>query len=254
MARYKYEFSTVCRFTPAVCRHSFKLRVQPMAGPCQEIVEERVSIEPSTRLSASTDSFGNRVLYGLVDEPHPSFSVVSSGIVVCHHRPEPDDSPAEFYRYPTPLTHCDQDLRRMVKGLSPLRLMEAVHGSMQYRRFCSNNATTAIEAFRQHAGVCQDFAHVMLAACRAEGFLARYVSGMVPGEGETHAWVEVYEDGHWQAYDPTFNRPADESYIKLAHGRDTNDCAVNRGRFYNLTNEQMTVKCIVTHDTDSDFT
>lgn len=78
-----------------------------------------------------------------------------------------------------------------------------------------------------HAGVCQDFAHVMLAACRAEGFLARYVSGMVPGEGETHAWVEVYEDGHWHACDPTFNKPADEGYIKLAHGHDTNDSAVN---------------------------
>ena len=67
----------------------------------------------------------------------------------------------------------------------------------------------------------------MLAACRAEGFLARYVSGMVPGEGETHAWVEVYEDGHWHACDPTFNKPADEGYIKLAHGHDTNDSAVD---------------------------
>ena len=225
-----------------------------MVGPCQQIVEERVNIDPSTRRATSIDSFGNRVVYGIIDEPHASFSVVSTGVVVCNHRLEPDPSPAEYYRCPTSLTRCDDDLSRMAMGLSPEQLMEAVHQSMHYQRFCTNNTTTAIEAFRQHAGVCQDFAHVMLAACRAEGFLARYVNGLLLGEGETHAWVEVYEGGHWNAYDPTFNRRAAEGYIKLAHGRDTNDCAVNRGRFYNLTNEQMTVKCIVTHDTDSDFT
>lgn len=253
MKKYRYEFLTACRFSPAVCRHSFKLRVQPMHSVCQTVVSSRVELTPACCTRHATDAFGNSVLYGLVEAPHDCFLVASRGEVVCHPHALPDPQPPEFYRYATALTACHNDLRLWAAGRAPEQLMEAVHRHMHYERGCTTNATTAAEAFALRRGVCQDFAHVMLAACRAEGYLARYVNGMLAGEGETHAWVEVHLNGCWQGYDPTFNRPVGEGYIKLAHGRDTNDCAVNRGRFYNWTTEQLTVNCKVTYDTDSDL-
>ncbi|MGM9695106.1 MAG: transglutaminase domain-containing protein [Alloprevotella sp.] len=250
---YAFEFLTECRFSPDVQRHSFKLRVEPMDCACQQTLESSVELTPATTLNRATDSFGNRIIFGLIEPPHDRFIVCSKGIVGCRPYVIPDAAPAEVYRYPTPLTHWDADLLQLAKGLTPAEIMEAVHGRMVYERFLTSNTTSAIDAFRLGKGVCQDFAHVMLAACRSVGMLARYVNGMVTGEGETHAWVEVFRNGCWLGYDPTFNRTTDEGYIKVAHGRDTNDCPVNRGRFFNRTTEQMTVKCKVTHDTNSDL-
>ena len=244
---YRYTFATLCSFNPAVYRHSFKLRVEPMTCACQEVGASSVRLTPATTLTRATDGFGNNVIYGLIDGPHDGFEVVSEGVVTCGAYAIDDAHPAEYYRYPTALCAWDDAIRQLAAGRTPEQIMEAVHGRMRYERFHTDNTTTAAEALRLGVGVCQDYAHVMLAACRSAGYLARYVNGMMAGEGETHAWVEVHSDGRWTAYDPTFCRivSGDEGYIKLAHGRDTNDCAVNRGRFCNWTTEQMTAKCEV---------
>ena len=121
--------------------------------------------------------------------------------------------------------------------------MHAVHRSLAYERFVTDNTTTAQQALLLGKGVCQDFAHLMIAACRSAGLPARYANGLVLGEGETHAWVEVWHDGVWLAYDPTHDCRVDWDYVKLAHGRDVDDCPTNRGRFYGWTSELMTVNC-----------
>ena len=97
------------------------------------------------------------------------------------------------------------------------------------------------EALLQGKGVCQDFAHTMLAMCRIFGIAARYVSGFMEGEGYTHAWIEYYHLGSWFGFDPTHNRPADPGYIKLSHGRDYNDCAIDKGVFKGLAQQEMEV-------------
>ena len=99
-------------------------------------------------------------------------------------------------------------------------------------------ATTAAEAWAGGAGVCQDYAHCMLALARLCGLSARYVSGHLLGEGGTHAWVEVLVPHPQQPeyvsavpFDPTHNRRAGLRYVTVAVGRDYADVAPTSGTY-----------------------
>lgn len=81
------------------------------------------------------------------------------------------------------------------------------------------------------SGVCQDYAHILLALARRSGFAARYCMGLVPGEGATHAWVEIALPDGWHGYDPTFACEAGEEHLRFAVGRDAADCRAERGIF-----------------------
>ena len=252
--RYRYTFLTLCRFEPSVRLHSFKLRVLPMESAVQHVLESHVSVTPCVQLCQSTDAFGNAILYGTLRESHEQFVVCSEGRVEKSSEPLSAPSPAPYYHYVTALTAWDASLPALCQGRSPADLMHVLHSRLQYERFVTDNSTTALQALTLGRGVCQDYAHLMIAGCRAVGYAARYVGGLVEGEGETPAWEEVHEGGCWHACDPTPDSRAGEGFLKIAHGRDASDCPVNRGRFYQWTSEIMEVKCKVTHDTDSDFT
>lgn len=96
---------------------------------------------------------------------------------------------------------------------------------------------TAEAAFSRGAGVCQDYAHVMLSLLRLEGIPARYVTGMLLGEGSSHAWVEANCGGYWYGFDPTNDLLVDDSYIRVRCGRDSADCAIIRGTFFGLSSQ-----------------
>ena len=108
---------------------------------------------------------------------------------------------------------------------------------MRYVSGATSVETTAAEAFAQGTGVCQDYAHVMIALCRLCDIPARYVSGHLLGEGGTHAWLEVIEPGPGlgeasvAAYDPTHDRRTNLDYVFVAAGRDYADVAPTSGRF-----------------------
>ncbi|MGN1262993.1 MAG: transglutaminase family protein, partial [Prevotella sp.] len=106
-----------------------------------------------------------------------------------------------------------------------------VHGMMEYAPGVTDVGTTAADALAIRRGVCQDYAHIMIALCRRAGMAARYVCGFLCGTGQTHAWVEVFDGYSWRGIDPTNDVCIDYGYIKLAHGRDASDCAVSRGMF-----------------------
>jgi transglutaminase-like putative cysteine protease len=96
--------------------------------------------------------------------------------------------------------------------------------------------TTAGQVLAAGHGVCQDYAHLMLALCRLLGIPARYVSGHLVGEGGTHAWVEVLQPvpGHTVeivAWDPPHDRPTDLRYLTVAVGRDYRDVAPVSGTY-----------------------
>ena len=122
-----------------------------------------------------------------------------------------------------------------------LALMLQVHDDFEYRPLATHVGTRAPEALALRRGVCQDFAHVMIAACRSLGLAARYVSGYLltrPPEGQarlvgadaSHAWVQVWcpEQG-WLALDPTNAVAAGTDHVTLAWGRDYADVAPLRG-------------------------
>jgi transglutaminase-like putative cysteine protease len=147
---------------------------------------------------------------------------------------------------PTPLTWPDAAMRvtadRLARqgdgGLDLARRVNAwVHQVMRYRPDVTNVHTTAARAFGLAQGVCQDYAHIMLALCRLAGLPARYVSGHLLGEGGSHAWVEVIvrdDEGDGVIavpFDPTHGREVGPSYLTIAVGRDYADVAPTYGTF-----------------------
>ncbi len=152
---------------------------------------------------------------------------------------------SEFMRL-TPLVDRSEKLARMAqrlrdKGETTADLAEAilhqVHAVLRYERGRTHIGTTASEAVTLGAGVCQDYTHVMLSLCRLAGLPARYVSGLLPGEGQMHAWVEVLlpigpdKVLAWVGFDPTHQRRCDERYVTVAIGRDYQDIAPTSGYY-----------------------
>ena len=150
---------------------------------------------------------------------------------------------------PTRLTAADASMTRLTGDLGRgggdvASLCERVHASIAYEWGVTGVHTTAGEALAGGRGVCQDYAHIMIAVCRLAGVPARYVSGHLTGEGGSHAWVEVLQpqpggpsacgEGaprRWQGWDPTHNRRTDADYLVVAVGSDYDDAAPLWGTF-----------------------
>ncbi|HEY0797771.1 MAG TPA: transglutaminase family protein [Candidatus Baltobacteraceae bacterium] len=142
------------------------------------------------------------------------------------------------------LTEADGDLVRVACDLQdahrdPFELALAinafVHGTMRYKADVTDVSTAAAQAYALRAGVCQDYAHVMLAIARAAGIAGRYVSGHMLGEAGTHAWVELLvrrgDDALVVPLDPTHGRGTTLGYLVVAVGRDYADVAPTSGFF-----------------------
>ena len=202
----------------------------------------------------STDSFGNQLYAGSLLAPHRFFYYRVNGEIVRDDGERRQEAAAFCLRYPTKLTSPSEEMRlyadelwqQEMSGLSgdsygiASRLSEIIHREFAYVPGSTNVYTTAAEAFRQRSGVCQDYVHVFLALARLYGIPCRYVSGLPFGEGATHAWVEIWQNGLWYGLDPTRGCLADEGYIKLNVGRDFNDCPIERGVFRGQADQLQT--------------
>jgi transglutaminase-like putative cysteine protease len=124
-----------------------------------------------------------------------------------------------------------------------------IYQNFEYIKGITNIETTVDEILEKHAGVCQDFAHVMLQLLRTLKIPCRYVSGYIcpnkngmRGEGATHAWVEVWLPGQgWVGIDPTNNIWVTNSHIKLAVGRNFNDSTPVKGTFKGPARQKLSV-------------
>jgi transglutaminase-like putative cysteine protease len=148
---------------------------------------------------------------------------------------------------PTPLTAADARIDRAAAELAesaewglPLadKINDWVYQSMTYKGGVTGVGTTAAQALAQGFGVCQDYAHIMLAVCRSARMPSRYVSGHLVGQGGTHAWVEVVlpvEDGTGDAiawtFDPTHASRGGMEYVTIAVGADYSDVAPTSGTY-----------------------
>jgi len=162
---------------------------------------------------------------------------------------------------PTVLTAPDERIQEAADRLAmradwglPLadQINDWVYQSLTYRYEVTGVRTTAAQALALGAGVCQDYAHVMLAVCRACGLPSRYVSGHMIGQGGTHAWVEVVlpgATGHdaiaW-AFDPTHASRAGLGYVTIAVGRDYADVAPTSGTYRSGGAGTLTTSKVVT--------
>lgn len=124
-----------------------------------------------------------------------------------------------------------------------------IYQHFNYIKGITDIETTVDEVMERKAGVCQDFAHVMLQILRSVGIPTRYVSGYIcpnkngmRGEGATHAWVEAWIPGNgWAGIDPTNNVWVTNKHIKLAVGRDFKDCTPVKGTFKGASNQKLSV-------------
>ena len=235
MKRYIYNYQTVVGFSQPVTRHAILLRVQPVQGAYMNVEEEHLLLPPAFHVQSGMDAFGNRLVYGLQQDAHQSLVTVSTGIVSMERYSVPLDAmPLMVYREPTPLTFLSEEYRLDLEGNILAKawfICHYVYRLMDYVPQVTSLDTPASVIVKTHRGVCQDYAHLMIALCRLHDIPARYICGFMEGEGETHAWVEVCDGDAWHGFDPTHNVEIECGYVKLAHGRDASDCPVSRGLY-----------------------
>ena len=212
------------------------------------------------RLENRFDRFGNVIFDIFAPQVVDSIEFVAE-VSVERRRAEPnrlaDGWLADGYLLePSPLTHPDDRLMRAADDLAeaaewglPLadRINDWVYQSMTYRHGATGVRTTAAEALELGVGVCQDYAHVMLALCRACGLPSRYVSGHLLGQGGTHAWVEVIlpagdgtGDAIAHAFDPTHASRGGLGHVTVAVGADYSDVAPTSGTYVSGARGRLT--------------
>ncbi len=136
-----------------------------------------------------------------------------------------------------------------------------IYSNFKYIKGITDIETTVDEILEQRAGVCQDFAHVMLQVLRTLKIPSRYVSGYIcpnkkgtRGEGATHAWVEVYIPKYgWAGLDPTNNIWVTNNHVKLAIGRHFNDCSPVKGTFKGPAHQKLSVFVAVSYEDGNIF-
>ena len=136
------------------------------------------------------------------------------------------------------------------------QLNQYVYENFQYIKGITNVETTPDEIWQLKAGVCQDFAHILLVMLRLLSIPARYVSGYVcphdqqlRGEGATHAWVEAYIPFYgWLGLDPTNNCLVNDLHVRLAIGRNFRDCSPVKGTYKGTALQTLEVGVSVSHE------
>lgn len=253
MKKLSFDYHMRLTFSAPVTDHRFQLRCIPATGPRQQIVDVKFELEPSVPYETATDSFDSIVVTGFIAQAHDVFGYRITGIAFvdnAHIKPEPTKP---LYRFKSALTEpgpaiealterCRALLDPLPRGATAVEraqiIMHEVYRAFTYTPGSTTIRTTAEEALSRGAGVCQDYAHVMLAVCRSYGLMARYIAGMLKGEGATHAWVEVYHGDRWVGLDPTHDRLVTDDYITIAHGRDYRDCMLDIGIFSGMNVDQ----------------
>lgn len=236
-------------FDGFVCEQQFQLRCVPKDGTYQQVESVAYSITPTDHISWLIDGFGNLVYVGSALTKHNKFRFHVRGIVLTSSTPLKNwDYFHPVYKYETSLTKPNDAIKEFGDSIKlkanreyAIELMHRIFEIMTYKPGSTTVFTTAQEAFAKKMGVCQDYAHIMLSVLKYKKIPARYAVGMMVGEGATHAWVEVFDHGFWFGVDPTNNRLVDDNYFKLAHGRDYNDCVIDKGMFIGNCNQKQTV-------------
>ncbi|MFS2099684.1 transglutaminase N-terminal domain-containing protein [Variovorax sp. Varisp85] len=273
----RYEYS------PPVETAQHLAHLKPLATDSQRLVSHRLAIEPApAQRNELADLYGNTRAFFALEATHDRLVVTAESVVETSQpvlspavaRELPWEAVRERFRFrkdatfdaasefvfPSPYVPRHGDFAAYARAsFVPGRptfdvamdLTERMYEDFAYDADSTEINTPAVEALAQRKGVCQDFAHIMIACFRTMGLPARYVSGYLltqppPGQPRlvgadaSHAWVSVYlpgkgEDdgsesaGGWADFDPTNGRQPGEDYVTLAIGRDYSDVSPMRG-------------------------
>lgn len=260
--RLKIEHTTTFIYDHPVSEAYSEMRLKPLDGDGQRCLSFHLTTEPQDMILQYPDSFGNEVHHYDVIQPHQKLMAHAVSEVLTPESYIADSSsllPLDEFNYlsPTKYTPHSTDLvefsasRKIADAPmeTALAFMRAIHDNLVYKKGATDVKTTADKALALGRGVCQDFSHIMLAACRIQSIPARYVSGYLYNNGRTaasHAWVDVLvPERGWVSLDPTHNREQTGQYVRVAVGRDYADVPPTRGIFKGNAKEKMEVKVSV---------
>jgi transglutaminase-like putative cysteine protease len=292
--KYQIRHQTAYAYAADVVHSHHLLHLVPRPAPYQQCIEHEISVlpEPNRRVD-EVDAFGNPVIRIELALPHRELTVVSQMQIEVHPRqavpPETTEAwekvrQAFSYRGAWP-SRAELDAARFRHESPHVRLKQAftdysaecfepgqpilvcaerlstkLHEDIEYVPGVTTISTSATELLETRRGVCQDFAHLMIACLRSRGLPARYVSGYprthatvgednreVVGAGASHAWVSVWSPPYgWIEFDPTNGCFAGTDHIAVAWGRDFGDVSPLRGVILGGADHRLTVHVVVT--------
>ncbi len=254
-----YVYDMLIEYSIDVNRCNFTIRCNPKDTMRQKIRDTKILLEPDVAYSLGTDGFHNSYIYGCNELPHRTFHFriegdVTTGAEVYESAENTDIS--MVFRHSHGLNQAGEKLLKYGNSLSiptdvcdleaAKYLMKKVYEDFSYQSGVTNVRTSAEEAWNLGHGVCQDYSHILLALLHQKGICARYATGLMVGEGVSHAWVEVLSEGKWYGLDVTNNASVGDDYILLSVGRDAQDCSINRGIMHGGGLHTQTIHACVT--------
>jgi transglutaminase-like putative cysteine protease len=281
MPRFIINHITKYTYPSPVRDSANQIILYPIKDDYQELVNQKLSISGDPTIEIFRDYYDNEIGTFTYAQPHTELSIASKTEVITKKRELPSDTTdaatqwrkLQSLRYETPfldfLLQENFDAINEVKTIANLDsleqytpykaaalLCERVFQDFKYIKGITEVNTTLAEVWRLKAGVCQDFAHILLVMLRQIGIPARYVSGYIcpakegmRGEGATHAWVEAYlPDYGWLGFDPTNNCIANDFHVRLAVGRNFTDCSPVKGIYKGTSQHQLEVGVSVLYE------
>jgi transglutaminase-like putative cysteine protease len=241
-----------------------ELRLCPRDEAGQHCLSFRLTTEPQTAINLLADRFGNAVHAYSVLPAHSRLVVNATSLVETSQSPLIAAPPLTLLQQhdflsASPYVPGDAELAAFARAQASveggaeqtaLALCAAIYEQFDYQPGSTDISTTAAAVLAGRRGVCQDFAHLLIALCRSLGLPARYVSGYLydaklrPGAiVASHAWAEVFlEERGWLGLDPTHNRATGPDYVRVAVGRDYADATPARGVFQGGAHETLEVR------------
>src|SRR4051812_25693211 len=274
---YSIRHVTKFQYSGPVSESLMEVRMHPRSEMNQRCLTFQLSVSPRTSVTSYRDYLGNTIYHFDVPGLHSQLIIVAEALVDVQTPPqlpyslpnsawgELDDliaagdywemlMPSSFSQQTPPLQELAKKLGVMRRD-DPLRVLCELNTSL-YHWFDYVPKSTKVDspiddAIHSHTGVCQDFAHIMIALIRGLGVPARYVSGYLyhrskdqdrSSQGASHAWVEALLPGlGWVGFDPTNNLLVGERHIRTAIGRDYADVPPTRGVFKGTVESELSV-------------
>lgn len=279
---YSIRHLTKFRYSTHVSESLMEARMQPRSDGPQRCLSFQLVVQPKARVQSYRDYLGNMVHHFDVPGRHKQLSIVADALVDVQPPPQLPDSlgenaweeldeliaqgdyiemllPSHFGQSTELLERFAGELgvasRAKAHARDPLQLVQELNGLL-YANIAYVPKSTRVDSPIDHTlesrqGVCQDFAHILIALTRRIGIPCRYVSGYLfhkagdntrSADGATHAWVEALLPGlGWVGFDPTNNVRADERHVRTAVGRDYADVPPTKGVFKGSADSQLLV-------------
>jgi transglutaminase-like putative cysteine protease len=244
----RLQFSLELAYTVLTPSADFFFNFHPACTPHQTVMQENLTVSQSAATwSLQQDASGQRSVR-LQAQSGPLKVNYQATVEIAHYSDDPAQIPEvpvyqlplEALHYIYPSRYCQSDrlaayafalFGHLPQGYSRARAVcDWVQQHVQFRSNSSSGTTSAIDTLVERVGVCRDFAHLMIAMCRAINLPARFVTGTdygadpALGPPDFHAYVEVYLGGRWYMFDPS-GTAIPMGMMRLATGRDAADAA-----------------------------